>query len=50
VDIQESGVDEYRVDVPNPGTYFFALSIYDSLGNESELSNVEYKEALMIEN
>jgi hypothetical protein len=50
VDIEESGVDEYRVDVPEPGNYFFALSTYDTLGNESELSNVEFKEALMNEN
>jgi hypothetical protein len=50
VDIQESGLDEYRVGVPDPGNYFFAISAYDTQGIEGELSNIEFKEAFMIDN
>jgi hypothetical protein len=50
VDIQESGIDEFRVGVPDPGSYFFAIAAYDTQGIEGELSNVEFKEALMIDN
>lgn len=50
VDLQESGIDEYRIGVPEAGSYFFSISAYDTQGVESELSNVVLKDAIMIEN
>jgi hypothetical protein len=50
VDIEESGIDEYRIDVPDAGSYFFAIAAYDTQGNEGELSNTVLKDAIMNDN
>ncbi|MES9973421.1 hypothetical protein [Candidatus Thiodiazotropha sp. LNASS1] len=46
VDIQGTGIDEYRIGVPTAGSYFFAIAAYDTQGIEGELSNIELKEAI----
>ncbi|MEW8027529.1 MAG: hypothetical protein AB2792_11070 [Candidatus Thiodiazotropha sp.] len=50
VDIQGSGIDEYRIGVPTAGSYFFALAVYDTQGTEGQLSNVVLKEAFSFDN
>ncbi|MCG7979143.1 MAG: hypothetical protein N0E58_13570 [Candidatus Thiodiazotropha endolucinida] len=46
VDIQGTGIDEYRIGVPTAGSYFFAIAAYDIQGIEGELSNIELKDAI----
>ncbi|WP_316365767.1 hypothetical protein [Candidatus Thiodiazotropha sp. CDECU1] len=46
VDLQEAGIDEYRIGVPSSGSYFFAISVYDTEGVEGELSNIVLKDAI----
>ncbi|MES9969205.1 MAG: hypothetical protein ABW092_04170 [Candidatus Thiodiazotropha sp.] len=49
VDLQISLVDEYRIGVPDPGSFFFAIAAYDSQGNEGSLSNIVFKDAYPVD-
>jgi hypothetical protein len=46
VDLEDSSLTNYVVENLQTGTYYFALTAYDTSGNESELSNVEVKETM----
>lgn len=45
LDIDGSYTDNYRVGVSTAGSYFFAITAYDTHGRESELSNIVLKQA-----
>lgn len=45
LDIDGSYTDNYRVGVSTAGSYFFAITAYDTHGRESELSNIVFKQA-----
>lgn len=46
IDVPSAGISSYMVEGLAPGTYYFAVSAYDGLGNESAVSNEVSKTVL----
>ncbi|MES9975100.1 MAG: hypothetical protein ABW094_12630 [Candidatus Thiodiazotropha sp.] len=49
-DLQEPRLEEYRVNIPNEGAFYFAISAYDTYGLEGDLSNIVFKNAFIPDN